>query len=105
MALIPDEWLDVAILGGSLLTLMGLGIAIILDPPMKVVAGVLLYPETEADCIMLKDKIIRFVDQDEVRALRHIRVGVGRFAEVLYQGQKYYVPLTYDIKKIIGDGR
>lgn len=68
---------------------------------MKIVAGVLLYPESEVECRMLKSKVVRFVDNYDVKTLRHIRVGASRFAEVEYQGQKYYVPLTYEIRKVI----
>lgn len=68
---------------------------------MKVVAEVLLYPESEAECRILKSKVVRFVNNYKVRALRHIRIDTSRFAEVDYQGRKYYVPLTYEISKII----
>lgn len=68
---------------------------------MKVVAGVLLYPESEDECKMLKSKVRRFVNSYEVRAIRHIRVGVEKFAEVEYNKQIYYVPLNYEISKII----
>lgn len=68
---------------------------------MKVVAEVLLYPESEAECTMLKSKVRRFVNRYEVKTLRHIKVGTEKFAEVDYNNRIYYVPLTYEISKII----